>query len=135
MGRMGGSGGRAVCIWPRTLSVLESQALWQVREAVCFLLLECLQSFEPAPRSQGGGIRPQQQPAACFSPGTRGPLGGFFDGPSPLSILQPSLWEAPVGHLLECPMGTAGIQTSRGFLTLVQGRLVTRLWVGEVLFY
>ena len=45
MGRMGGSGGRVACIWPRNLSVLESQALWQVREAVCFLLLECLQSF------------------------------------------------------------------------------------------
>ena len=45
MGRMGGSGGRVAYIWLRNLSVLESQALWQVREAVCFLLLECLQYF------------------------------------------------------------------------------------------
>ena len=35
--------GCCCCIWLRTLSIVESQMLWQVREAVCSLLLKCLQ--------------------------------------------------------------------------------------------
>lgn len=37
--------------------------------------LSAVPSFEPVPRSQGGGIRPQLQPAVCLLSWYCGPLG------------------------------------------------------------
>ena len=73
---MGGLGGRAVCMWPRTQHHGESGALageGRLSASSCWDASRPLS--EPAPRSQGGGIRPQLQPAACLLSWYRGPLG------------------------------------------------------------
>lgn len=108
-GRGGGLGGRAVLLHlvKDTLSIMESQVLWQVKEAV---------SPPPEPptvpppgfvRANNGvqgrlasGLSSSLLPAC--SPGAHGPLGWYLNVSSLPSALQPSLWEALRGHLLEC---------------------------------